>query len=119
MILLEQVTQDRAAGLDISVEPDEQRALVGRLGKLKVDQIDGPLIRDVLAEIWLEIPETARRVADQIGFAGHRASFTNGRIRSRNHQTRISGAFRLSQSSFTEQPKGKGFEDQTCPHAFR
>jgi integrase len=38
-----------------------------KLGKLKVDQIEGPLIRDVLAEIWLEIPETARRVRQRIG----------------------------------------------------
>ncbi|QUT05550.1 integrase arm-type DNA-binding domain-containing protein [Sphingobium phenoxybenzoativorans] len=38
-----------------------------KLGKLKVDKIDGPLIRDVLAEIWLEIPETARRVRQRIG----------------------------------------------------
>jgi integrase len=38
-----------------------------QLGKLKVDQIDGPLIRDVLAEIWLDIPETARRVRQRIG----------------------------------------------------
>ena len=38
-----------------------------KLGKLKVDQIEGPLIRDVLAEIWLDIPETARRVRQRIG----------------------------------------------------
>ncbi|AXB75921.1 site-specific integrase [Novosphingobium sp. P6W] len=38
-----------------------------KLGKLKVDKIDGPLIRDALAEIWLEIPETARRVCQRIG----------------------------------------------------
>jgi integrase len=38
-----------------------------RLGDLPVNQIDGPLIRDVLAEIWLAIPETARRVRQRIG----------------------------------------------------
>lgn len=38
-----------------------------KLGKLKVDQIEGPIIRDVLAEIWLDIPETARRVRQRIG----------------------------------------------------
>ena len=38
-----------------------------KLGKLKVDKIEGPLIRDVLAEIWLKIPETARRVRQRIG----------------------------------------------------
>lgn len=38
-----------------------------RLGDIRVDRIEGPLIRDVLAEIWLEIPETARRVKQRIG----------------------------------------------------
>lgn len=38
-----------------------------RLGDLPVDQIDGPAVRDVLAEIWLTIPETARRVRQRIG----------------------------------------------------
>lgn len=38
-----------------------------RLGDLKVNEIEGPIIRDVLAEIWLEIPETARRVKQRIG----------------------------------------------------
>lgn len=38
-----------------------------KLGQLRVDQIEDPLIRDVLAEIWLEIPETARRVKQRIG----------------------------------------------------
>ena len=38
-----------------------------RLGDLRVDHIDGPMVRDVLADIWLEIPETARRVRQRIG----------------------------------------------------
>jgi integrase len=38
-----------------------------RLGKLPVNEVGGPLIRDVLAEIWLKIPETARRVKQRIG----------------------------------------------------
>jgi integrase len=37
-----------------------------RLGHLPVDQIDGPMVRDVLVEIWLAIPETARRVRQRI-----------------------------------------------------
>jgi integrase len=37
------------------------------LGKLPVDQIDGPMVRDALAKIWLEKPETARRVKQRIG----------------------------------------------------
>lgn len=48
-----------------------------KLGKLKVDKIDGPLIRDVLAEIWLDIPETARRVRQRIGTVLD-WSFSNG-----------------------------------------
>ena len=38
-----------------------------RLGNLPVNQIDGPIVRDVLADIWLTIPETARRVRQRIG----------------------------------------------------
>lgn len=37
------------------------------LGALPVDAIDGPMIREVLLPIWLEIPETARRVRQRIG----------------------------------------------------
>ena len=38
-----------------------------RLGDLPINQIDGPMVRDVLADIWLTIPETARRVRQRIG----------------------------------------------------
>jgi integrase len=38
-----------------------------KLGRLPVDQIEGPLVRDILAAIWLEKPETARRVKQRIG----------------------------------------------------
>ena len=51
------------------------------LGDLLVSEIEGPIIRDVLAKIWLTKPETARRVRQRIGtvldwaFAkGYRAS---------------------------------------------
>ena len=37
------------------------------IGKFRVDQITGPMIRDLLAEIWLAKPETARRVRQRIG----------------------------------------------------
>ncbi|MFP6700035.1 MAG: integrase arm-type DNA-binding domain-containing protein [Alphaproteobacteria bacterium] len=37
------------------------------LGDLPINQIDGPMVRDVLAEIWLNIPVTARRVRQRIG----------------------------------------------------
>lgn len=38
-----------------------------KLGGRRVDEIEGPLIRDVLAPIWLSKPETARRVRQRIG----------------------------------------------------
>lgn len=38
-----------------------------RLGDRLVSEIEGPLIRDVLAPIWLAKPETARRVRQRIG----------------------------------------------------
>jgi integrase len=38
-----------------------------KLGDLLVGDIEGPLIRDVLAPIWLAKPETARRVRQRIG----------------------------------------------------
>ena len=37
------------------------------LGDRLVSEIDGPAVRDVLADIWLEKPETARRVRQRIG----------------------------------------------------
>jgi integrase len=38
-----------------------------RLGDRLVNDIEGPIIRDVLAPIWLSKPETARRVRQRIG----------------------------------------------------
>ena len=38
-----------------------------RLGDVPVNQINAPVVRDVLADIWLTIPETARRVRQRIG----------------------------------------------------
>ncbi len=50
-------------------------------GDRLVSEIDGPVVRDVLAEIWTEKPETARRVRQRIGAVldwayskGHRES---------------------------------------------
>jgi len=37
------------------------------LGNVQVSDITGPMIRNVLAEIWLTKPETARRVRQRIG----------------------------------------------------
>ena len=45
--------------LDMHVHPT--------FGDLPVDQIDGPMIRDVLAPIWLTVPTTARRIRQRIG----------------------------------------------------
>jgi len=38
-----------------------------QIGNLQVNEITGPLIRNVLADIWLSKPETARRVRQRIG----------------------------------------------------
>ncbi|MBW8753747.1 MAG: tyrosine-type recombinase/integrase [Sphingomonadales bacterium] len=37
------------------------------LGNIRVSEITGPMVRNVLAEIWLSKPETARRVRQRIG----------------------------------------------------
>jgi integrase len=37
------------------------------IGDQPVNQVDGPAIRDLLAEIWLSKPETARRVRQRVG----------------------------------------------------
>jgi integrase len=37
------------------------------LGDIRVSEITGPMVRNVLAEIWLIKPETARRVRQRIG----------------------------------------------------
>jgi len=37
------------------------------LAETRIDLITGPMVRDVLAEIWLTVPETARRVRQRIG----------------------------------------------------
>ena len=37
------------------------------IGDLPVNKVDGPAIRDLLAEIWIEKNETARRVRQRIG----------------------------------------------------
>jgi hypothetical protein len=37
------------------------------IGKERVDEITGPMIRDLLVKIWLTKPETARRVRQRIG----------------------------------------------------
>ncbi|MBL0923873.1 MAG: tyrosine-type recombinase/integrase [Sphingomonadaceae bacterium] len=37
------------------------------IGSVTVDEISGPMIRDLLAPIWLTKPETARRVRQRVG----------------------------------------------------
>jgi integrase len=37
------------------------------LGAIQIDAITTPMVRDVLADIWLMVPETARRVRQRIG----------------------------------------------------
>lgn len=79
-----------------------------KLGKLKVDKIDGPMIRDVLAEIWLEIPETARRVRQRIGTVLD-WSYSNGFRQSEAPMRSIS-------KGLPRQPKKKG-HFAALPHA--
>lgn len=38
-----------------------------KLGAVQIDAVTSPMVRDVLADIWLVIPETARRVRQRIG----------------------------------------------------
>ncbi len=38
-----------------------------RLGDVRVDQVDAPMIRDMLFPIWHDIPNTARRVKQRVG----------------------------------------------------
>ncbi len=38
-----------------------------KLGDHRIDLVDGPMVRDALLDIWLTIPETARRVRQRIG----------------------------------------------------
>lgn len=79
-----------------------------KLGKLKVDKIDGPLIRDVLAQIWLEVPETARRVRQRIGVVLD-WSYANGFRESEAPMRSIS-------KGLPRQPKKKG-HFAALPHA--
>lgn len=44
-----------------------ERYVFPAFGDRLVDEITGPMIRDVLAPIWLEVPETARRIRQRIG----------------------------------------------------
>ncbi|SFR97534.1 tyrosine-type recombinase/integrase [Sphingomonas jatrophae] len=44
-----------------------QRHAYPALGKLQVDQIHAPEIRDLLAPIWAEIPDMARKVRQRVG----------------------------------------------------
>lgn len=38
-----------------------------KLGKIGVDQIDGAMMRDTLAPIWIEVPSMARKLRQRIG----------------------------------------------------
>src|SRR3546814_9802233 len=37
------------------------------IGNVRVNEITGPMIRNLLSEIWLSKPETARRVRQRVG----------------------------------------------------
>ena len=57
-----------------------------KLGKLRVDQIEGPMICGVLAEIWLKVPETARRVNGRRCREAGRAMRSAGRREAVSHR---------------------------------
>lgn len=44
-----------------------ERYVFPDLGNIPVDAVTGPMVRDVLLSIWLDKPETARRVRQRIG----------------------------------------------------
>lgn len=44
-----------------------ERYVFPDLGKIPVDAVTGPMVRDVLLSIWLDKPETARRIRQRIG----------------------------------------------------
>ena len=82
-----------------------------KLGDRLVNDIEGPIIRDVLAPIWLAKPETARRVRQRIGAVldwsyakGHRPSEAPMRSLSKGlpRQPRKDGHF--AAMPFTEVP---------------
>ncbi|WP_221793428.1 tyrosine-type recombinase/integrase [Aquisediminimonas sediminicola] len=43
-----------------------ERYAFGAIGDLRIDLIDGPMVRELLLPIWLEKPETARRVRQRV-----------------------------------------------------
>ena len=51
-----------------------------RIGKHQIDQIDAQVLRDVLAPIWMEIPNTARRVRQRISTVIDFATTSNWRV---------------------------------------
>lgn len=44
-----------------------EQYILPKFGDLPVNQIDGAMVRDALIAIWLDIPETARRVLQRVG----------------------------------------------------
>jgi len=44
-----------------------ERHVFPKLGGKPIDQIDAAMVRDALAEIWLTVPDTARRIRQRIG----------------------------------------------------
>src|SRR3546814_3026480 len=73
------------------------------IGHVQVHEITGPMIRNLLSDIWLAKPETARRVRQRIGTvldwayaSGYRAS--EAPTRSEEHTSELQSLMRLTYS---------------------
>lgn len=44
-----------------------ERYVFPAIGDLPVDEVTGPMVRDILAEIWLTKPDTARKIRQRLG----------------------------------------------------
>jgi len=44
-----------------------ERHVFPDIGDVRVDEIDGPMVRDTLVKIWLTVPDTAKKVRQRVG----------------------------------------------------
>src|SRR3546814_6881292 len=61
------------------------------IGNVRVNEITGPMIRNLLSEIWLSKPETARRVRQRVGAVLNR---------SEEHTSELQSLMRISYAVF-------------------
>ncbi|MCL6741765.1 tyrosine-type recombinase/integrase [Sphingomonas sp. RB56-2] len=81
------------------------------IGDRLVSEIDGPTVRDLLGEIWLDKPETARRVRQRVGAVldwafskGHRSEEAPMRSLSKGLPRQPKRAGHLAAMPFTDVP---------------